>query len=313
MSSVSNPQIIELVIWELGLDTLYAPTHVVFKIAEYTMPDLDGCIQYRYIACIHYIMRHTESIYDIGLILKYYSYYSHVALMYEALCHKLLAGGFDGLTIRELSDHERREIENMPLVDAKFIVLECSLYCAVERGPIDTVRMLLNTGIPIQQIMDKEENNIAIEPMMHRAVKTGNKTLIRMLLDAGVNDTNYHGVFAACRKNDPAIVNMLASELRRKVNLVIDEGEYQYVLLDLLEYACELGLPDIVEVLIRAGVDLRSTECRALFAAAEGGHVKIILMLMQAGVMMSSNRIEYLVALENGHMLAAQILRSVMS
>ena len=184
-----------------------------------------------------------------------------------------------------------------------------ALMVASERGHVELVRYLLNSGASI----DARDSTIRGATSLHIASESGHAEVVRVLIEAGASlnmtlDNRSTALYLACRNGEIGVVDVLL-RARADINLSNDSG------CSSLLAASEKGHLQIVRALILAGadVDKENTDgTTPLCKAAQLGHVEVVKDLLEAGAQVNkrtnNGRTPLIMASSSGHVEVVKAL-----
>ncbi|KAJ7602551.1 ankyrin repeat-containing domain protein [Mycena polygramma] len=186
-----------------------------------------------------------------------------------------------------------------------------ALRAAAEHGDTETVKLLMEAGISIENIgpalgaaLKSYDKNAAVIKLLIEgradvdASETGNARIVQRLID-GDMDAN-GGLCAASRNGSTALIKLLLeagadvdadsgralraapqwgnSEIVNEAGADVDANTGEA-----LSAASERGRTDVVKLLIEAGADVNANNGEALRAASGNGHADVVKLLIEGG------------------------------
>ena len=176
-----------------------------------------------------------------------------------------------------------------------------ALHCAVQKGHVDVVQVLIDAGADIDA-----KNEVGRSPLMFASIK-GHLDVVKVLVEAGagVRATNNDGdtcLLIAANFGHTETVRYLVGLKDVDVN---HQGTYNHTA---LHSAVDEGHPDVVQVLIDAGASVKTKDQDGrspLHCASRLGHLDIVKMLIDAGaeVCATDNKVQtcLILAAYHGH------------
>lgn len=225
---------------------------------------------------------------EAGNALKAAAYKRHlriVQLLLQRGADVNLNLGFDGTALHSalLSGKEaiiRQLCEAGADVNTYGKLYGCMLEAAIKSGNPDIVEMILEQGVDPNEMVPLYGNGLQM------AAARGEEAIVRHLLNYGA-DINARGCFggtnalmAACASGHASVVRLL---LKRRIDVLKARGRFGNV----IETAAYLGHTEVIRVLLEKcvaiGAEWSLPFRQSLRLASEGGHHRILKLLLQDG------------------------------
>lgn len=174
------------------------------------------------------------------------------------------------------------EDEQMDVAEVKSEIFGTPLHAAVQMGRHDLVRVLLQRGANVNM-----ERPGIIGSLLDAAIMTQDEKMVRLLLEPRYGYTTHGRAFEedivmSLRSNQPDVAHLLLGRNKHKLS------ECQYVLQDGLLAACRYGLIEIVQLLLDHGANVNERgspggEVGTIEQAAWTGQEEVLLLLLARG------------------------------